>query len=503
MQGWRGTVAAVTVAGGLVAGCAPPDTALRDFPPASNPPVVTVDAPDTAGPLRMVGGDLVDAHGRTVVLRGVNSVEKSAPFISSLADGRLGPLDRRWMRASGFNVVRLGVAYSALMPEPGVIDPTYVDRVVEVVDQLSADGIWVLLDFHQDVFHLMPEWATPPDAIELSAEPPDWLRFIGWAAAYMSPRSIRQWDAFLAGERFVATPGDAAPQAVASLLGEAAAHLAAAVSGRDHVIGIELLNEPFAGSDAARCLLAGCPDAEARLADRYAEMNAAIRAAAPEMPLWVEPFAPTALVGPSTLPPRDVPATSSGPQVGLAWHLYCADTDGGETAEAPGGTATWCQHRFRVGFDAGEAMAARLGGPALLNEFGASANPLDVTLAAREADARAISWIYWHHAGAVSELDSALPDPVEAQIVRPYAQATAGRPGPASFDPATGRFEYRYTPDATVDAPTSIVVPARHYPDGYRVDVVGGVVTSPADSGRLTIVAAAGVASVRVTLTRR
>lgn len=487
----------------VAAGCVPPDVALVDFPDSARPPAVTIEAPDTAGPLTMAGRHLVDRHGRSVLLRGVNAVSKSAPYVAATTNGELGPLDRRWIQASGFNVVRLGVAYSALMARPGVVDGDYVARVVDVVDRLAADGMWVQLDFHQDVFHLMPEWATPPDAVALPADPPEWLRGIGWAAAYMSPRSLRQWDAFVRGERFVVTPGDAAPRSVASLLGEAAGAIAAAVAERDHVIGIELLNEPFAGSDAPRCLLGGCPDVEGRLADRYAEMAAVVRAAAPEMPLWIEPFAPTALVGPSSLPPRPVPPTSAGAQVGLAWHLYCADTDGGETVEAPGGTALWCEHRFRVGFDSGEAMARRLAAPALLNEFGASANPLDVTLVTREADARAVSWIYWHHAGARTELDSALPDPVEAQIVRPYAQATAGRPGPAAFDPATGRFEYRYVPDHTIDAPTAIAVPARQYPDGYDVEVVGGAVTSPPGSGRLTIAAAPGATTVRVTLTRR
>jgi len=454
-------------------------------------------APDTVGPLRMRGSQLIDGEGRVVLLHGMNSVNKSAPYISLLSDGSLGPADRAYLVGNGFNAVRLGVSYAALMPVAGRIDEPYLDQVVDVVDALSADGLWVQLDFHQDVFAGMPAWATPADALALSADPPDLLSFIGWAAFYTSPRSLRQWDSFLAGEPIVGG------RSVASLLGDAAAALADRVAGRDHVIGIELLNEPFSGSAVLRCILDGCGDVEGQLADRYAEMSAAIRAVAPDMPIWEEPFGPTAYAAAGGLPARPVPPATDGAQIGLAWHLYCHDTDGGKVEDAPPATRLWCQQRFANGFAAGAAMADSLHGPRVLNEFGASDNPLDATLVTRLADDQLVSWMYWHMKPGVSGLDSPLPDAVESQIVRPYPQATAGTPRSLSFDPAGGRFVFRYTPDATVAAPTSIAVPGRQYPDGYDVDVAHGSVTSASQSGRLTVVPDASGADVVVTLTRR
>lgn len=478
----------------VVAGCAAPP--LVPFPDRDDSPVASA-APDAVPPLRMRGDQLVDGAGRVVLLHGINSVRKDAPFISTLDAGWLGSLERDYLRRSGFNAVRLGVTFAALMPEPGVVDEEYLDRVADVAATLSEDGLWVQLDFHQDVFHQMPVWATPADALDLPAEAPPLFSFLGWAAGYLSPRSMRQWDSFLVGEPLVEG------RSVASVLGDAAAALAERVQDNDHVIGIELLNEPFSGSAVFRCIAEGCPDVERLLSDRYEEMSAPIRARSPEMPIWLEPFAPTGyLAAPSMPKPAITPATD-GPQLGLAWHLYCHATDGGREEVADEATAGFCNLRFANGFTAGAELARGLGGPRLLNEFGASLNPLDVTIATRLADEQFVSWMYWHQAGALTGTDSSLPDSVEAQIVRPYPQATAGRPRQLSYDPATGVLRYSFDPDHSIDAPTSIVVPARAYPDGYTVDVSGGEVTSAQDAGRLTVTAQDGTRTVVVTLRRR
>jgi endoglycosylceramidase len=86
--------------------------------------------------------------------------------------------------------------------------------------------------------------------------------------------------------------------------------------------------------------------------------------------------------------------------------------------------------------------------------------------------------------------------------VRTYAQATAGQPRSQSFDPTTGSFRFAYVPDHTITAPTSIVVPAEHYPAGYTTTVEGGVVTSAPDAGRLTVIADVDATEVTVRVER-
>ena len=223
-----------------------------------------------------------------MLLRGMNSVTKGAPFVSVDSGWLLGAPEREYLRRSGLNSVRLGVTAAAIMPEPGRIDDTYLDLVVDTVDALAADGFWIQLDLHQDVFNQMPDWATPPSAAALSDDAPELFSFIGWAAGYLSPRSIVEWDSFLAGEPHVGG------RSVASVLGDALAALAVRAADEPHVIGIELLNEPFSGSDVARCVLEGCPGLEAGLlVERYEEMASRSARAAPELPIWVELFAPT------------------------------------------------------------------------------------------------------------------------------------------------------------------------------------------------------------------
>ena len=487
-----------TIAGftAIAAACAP-DVALVDHGAPDASPVEAVE-PDTAAPLRLQGERLLDAEGREVLLRGMNSVTKGAPFVSVDEPGSLGAPEREYLRRSGLNSVRLGVTAAAIMPEPGRIDDTYLDLVVDTVDALAADGFWIQLDLHQDVFNQMPDWATPPSAAALSDDAPELFSFIGWAAGYLSPRSIAQWDSFLAGEPHVGG------RSVASVLGDALAALAVRAADEPHVIGIELLNEPFSGSDVARCVLEGCPGLEAGLlVERYEEMAAPIRAAAPELPIWVEPFAPTGYVAPPDLAPLDIPDAPDGPQVGVAWHLYCHDTDGGRPERADDVTAAFCAERMRNGFDAGARLSAQVAGPRVLNEFGASNNPLDATLVTRLADEQFVSWMYWHQPRVEGPTESSLPDVVESQIVRPSPQATAGTPGRLAYDPASGAFTYSWTADRSIDAPTSIVVPERAYPDGYDAMVTNGVVTSPAQSGRLTVVPRAGTDDDRVTVELR
>ena len=80
----------------------------------------------------------------------------------------------------------------------------------------------------------------------------------------------------------------------------------------------------------------------------------------------------------------------------------------------------------------------------------------DAATVTRTADQQLISWMYWHQSGETDGLDSGIPDTVEAHIIRPYPQATAGTPRSLSFEPVTGAFRFRFTPDPTATAPTVI-----------------------------------------------
>lgn len=52
----------------------------------------------------------------------------------------------------GFNFVRLGVMWEAVERSPGVYNETYLDEVTKLINRLGENGIYTLVDAHQDVF---------------------------------------------------------------------------------------------------------------------------------------------------------------------------------------------------------------------------------------------------------------------------------------------------------------------------------------------------------------
>src|SRR4051812_16462971 len=70
---------------------------------------------------------LTDEWGRVVNLHGVNFVKKFPPITPAAAG--FGEDDAKFLHDQGLNVVRLGVVFGSVMPEPGVIDQAYVDSI--------------------------------------------------------------------------------------------------------------------------------------------------------------------------------------------------------------------------------------------------------------------------------------------------------------------------------------------------------------------------------------
>lgn len=117
--------------------------------------------------VRGEGRWFVDHQGRVVMLRGVNEVYKPAPYYPE-AQG-FGDDDAAFLADRGYNVVRLGVVFEALMPQPGQVSTAYISALERSVQVLSRHEIHVILDYHQDGYgrathgNGMPAWATLTD----------------------------------------------------------------------------------------------------------------------------------------------------------------------------------------------------------------------------------------------------------------------------------------------------------------------------------------------------
>ena len=141
--------------------------------------------------LSVSGSHIVDASGRTVLLRGFNTSALLEP--DSVAPAPLELRDIEEMQQSGFTVLRLPVAWSRLEPVRGHVDTSYLDLVSQYVAMAETHGMYVVLDMHfldwGPAFggSGAPRWASVAGVPDIQAWPWDsWRRHLSPAvnAAY-------------------------------------------------------------------------------------------------------------------------------------------------------------------------------------------------------------------------------------------------------------------------------------------------------------------------------
>ena len=197
----------------------------------------------SAGSLSTVGTDIVDANGRVVSLRGINTGGRSkyAPYSPFDYEdvGFEAALDTYLDRteAWGFTVLRVPFSWNAAEPEAGVWDEEYLERYAALLDGAWARGIWTIVDFHQDVYAErfcgdgFPEWTLEGEA-DSRQDCPDWF------TQYVFGDDVRAaFDALWANENGVL-------DAFRAMWEEMAARHA----DRPGVIGFEIINEPHGGT---------------------------------------------------------------------------------------------------------------------------------------------------------------------------------------------------------------------------------------------------------------
>lgn len=186
------------------------------------------------------GSKFVDAQGRHTILHGINMVCKK----SELGYLNYTEADFLDMKKWGFNIARLGIFWDGLEPEPGKIDYDYIDRIEAVVDMAERAGVSLFLDMHQDLFSGYfkpygdgaPHWATLTD--DLPHYPTDL-----WSEGYLiSPAIQRAFDNFW--QNTPAADGVGLQDHYVRLWEV----LAERFGNRSHVIGYDIINEPFMGA---------------------------------------------------------------------------------------------------------------------------------------------------------------------------------------------------------------------------------------------------------------
>jgi len=451
--------------------------------------------------LRREGRYMVDDKNRVVLLHGVNAVWKLAPYFPPATPEGFTAADADWLRDHGFNSVRLGVIFAGVMPERGRIDTDYLRSVDRVVQLLASRGIYVMFDFHQDLYSErfggegFPDWAVYDDGVPLGAS-------LGFPANYFLPATSRAFDNLWADH-----------ENLWDYYRDAWAAVAAKWQQQGHHGGYDLLNEPYPGTVWTTCSTpAGCPAFDSQqLQPFYEHVLAGIRAKDAANLVFLEPnflfngVARTWLGG-------ITPLTDAN--LGLSWHNYCFL---GVVLHAQGFTdLPTCEEQRGIVEGNVEAAIAQMGATDLITEFGASDDLPDIEQVVRLSDQRFNGWQYWHYKEwgdpttesqesggqglftADGDLSTVKLDKL-LLLERPYPQATAGLPLELSFDPLSKAFLYRYTPRAA-QGPTEIYVPALHYPGGYQLELSGARLLSPAGSSMLRLEALPGAGEVRVAL---
>ena len=443
-----------------------------------------------AGGLSTTGTWITDSDGRVVILHGTNQVNKGEPFYPS-AQG-FDEDDAAFLAASGVNVVRVGVIWEAVEPQPGVIDYDYLDSINQTVQMLANRGIYSLIDMHQDLYSASlgadgaPDWAVQTGGLPN----PDW----GFPFSYLGPAQNHAWDAFWSNAK--APDGMGLQNHYALMWG----HVANYFKGDPYVLGYDIMNEPWPGSSWLSTIFGNSQFEAQSLTAFYNQVGSAIRSVDPHTPLYIEP---STLVG--NLPiPTHLGAIDDENTV-LSFHDYCTSTAlFGDTIL---GCGLWEQ--VVMGNAASYAQANDM--PAVITEFGNTRYVPSLTTTFDEANRHGYGWMFWNYGLALNQnlhdplTGDQADNPVVVALSQPYPQTIAGTPESWSFADSTFRFSYSTEmADGTghfgTGTQTEIAVPKIIYPDGYQVSVTGGHVVSGANAAVL-VIASDGTGTVSVVVT--
>ena len=483
-------------------------------PTVAQPRAPTVAQPRSDAPVHTDAPFIRDAQGRVVFFHGVNAAWKHAPYyppskVYGNAKSYFDDRDARFLADAGLNHVRLGVFFSGVMPEEGVIDRRYLDRIEDLVKMLDRRGVSVMLDFHQDLYNELfggegfPDWAVITDGI-----PP--TNVFGFPFDYLTPAVSHVFDNFWLNRA-----------GLQDRFAEAWTAVAKRFRNDDNVMGYDILNEPWAGTQGATCVnvVVGCPVFEnAILQPFFEKIIAAIRTVDRnhivfwEAQLWSSAAGVQDWMG--LLRPIRDPANN----VALSFHDYCAATLGApepllRALDMP------CTISETATFRTHQRAAARNDSASLLSEFGASDDVIDVARVAALADQHLSSWDYWAFGSWndptgnpegeglwTDDLDrpGSLKRDKALVLIRTYPQAVAGTPLSFSFDPDTANFTFTYRTDPSIHAPTVVFVPVKwHYPRGYIVTVKGPAKISSARNQPRLLLTTTDAGTVTVTVRSR
>jgi endoglycosylceramidase len=420
------------------------------------------------------GTVLRDALGRAVFLRGVNAGGRSkfAPYMPfDFAAGQFSTALGAYMdRAAGWGIdaMRVPFTWAALEPQQGQRDTAWLSQYQQLVDAAWARGIWVVVDFHQDVYSEcfcgdgFPTWT-------IANAPAPHHDCPGWSLEYFNDAAVQQaFDAFWASGSPVMSGYLAAWDA-----------MIARFKDEPGVIGFEPINEPAPGTQNNDTF------ESTTLSAFYTQVVARMRQSAPQSLVFVD----ASVIDGARLSTKVQRPAGDG--IVFAPHYYpISDVPG----NALSGIGMWA------------SVGASWNVPVFLGEFGevhGATGVVDYIAACFGAlDSLGMSGTQWEYSQAAAEWNSESYEivaadgteyPVVQALARPFARAVAGTGIAQSWDPPSRTFALSYAPTGGV---TEVALPARVYPLGWTVTLTGGCYDTTLVPGRLLVQPDAGATQV-------
>ena len=190
------------------------------------------------------GTKLVDESGRERIFNGVNLVNKGH---FDQTTGKIDYFNVDWdedmfrcLAERGINLVRFGIVWRAIEPQPGVYDENYLDYMEKYFDLCGKYGMYAYLDMHQDCYHNMPKWATITDSYKNRKSK------IIWAEQYFFDKAVhRAFDNFWANT-------EVAGKGLQDWFADMWKHVAERFKDKENLFGFDLLNEPYPGTPGGK-----------------------------------------------------------------------------------------------------------------------------------------------------------------------------------------------------------------------------------------------------------
>ena len=505
---------------------------------------------EPVAPLTPAGRFFHDARGRVVPVRGLfgkwkqrGDVPRSdagdGPADTGNANSTFGLRDATMVAGLGSTALRLSWFWEALQPKapPAPASADYLDRLAEVQRDLGRVGVFSLVDLHQDLYGRRYQSAPggPSKAID-SPGAPDWATLddgvpqpasFGFPANYLLPATSHAFDNLWLNR-----------DGILDRLADAWKLVAHRFAGEPYVLGYDLFNEPWPGTEYPSCAQpAGCPGFDVGVLQPALERLA--QAVHAEDPSRVALFEPHLLFNMGVASHLGATYAAAGLPAGVApagasFHDQCitrallpalADyapelTDPAAQQAKPG-----CSVSDGLVMDRGQALGDTFGGPAIMTELQptSSEDVPGIECMIEKAESRMLGYTYglsWSpRASGSTELRDMFepPHPGEAradEVVRARAkayvlartapEAIAGDPQSWGFDPRTGAFALRFAPRTSASGPTSVFVPGRQYPEGFTIAAHDGLAAperTPVPGGTLlsfTTLPGAAAATIRV-----